>query len=184
MDDRLGVGDAVVATELVQHDLAGPPEMFARSELPLLGAVELATDAALTAAAIEASNDFHHRAFDVLVFVSDLADLGIGLLLEHLGQVATGDEFIDGGLKDLVRRRAAALCVDMEGAAVAEVCFELGGTPLAVIRAISDLASGTASVHFLNSSIGSPRTTPSKSCAACLRSVWCYMKRDADASER
>jgi len=37
----------------------------------------------------------------------------------------------------------------MEGAAVAQVCHELGGVPLCVIRAISDLASGTASVDFL-----------------------------------
>ncbi len=149
LDDRLGVGDVVVATELVQHDLAGPPEMFARSELPLLGVAELATDASLTAAAIEASNDFLTTGFDALASVADLADLGIGRPSVHLGQVATGDEFIDGGLKDLVRRRApSALCVDMEGAAVAQVCFELGGTPLAVVRAISDLASGTASVDF------------------------------------
>jgi adenosylhomocysteine nucleosidase len=67
----------------------------------------------------------------------------------HTGQVATGDEFIEGDLKEIVRRRAPnAVCVDMEGAAVAQVCHELGGVPLCVIRAISDLASGTASVDF------------------------------------
>ena len=36
----------------------------------------------------------------------------------------------------------------MEGAAVAQVCLEHGGVPLCVIRSISDLASGTASIDF------------------------------------
>ncbi len=45
LHDDLAIGDVVVATDLVQHDLAGPPEMFARGEIPLLGVVELATDA-------------------------------------------------------------------------------------------------------------------------------------------
>ncbi len=67
----------------------------------------------------------------------------------HAGQVATGDEFIEGELKAEVRRRTpSAVCVDMEGAAVAQVCHEFGGVPLCVVRAISDLASGSASVDF------------------------------------
>jgi adenosylhomocysteine nucleosidase len=67
----------------------------------------------------------------------------------HTGQVATGDEFIEGELKAVVRTRApSAVCVDMEGAAVAQVCHELGGVPLCVVRAISDLAGGTASIDF------------------------------------
>jgi adenosylhomocysteine nucleosidase len=36
----------------------------------------------------------------------------------------------------------------MEGAAVAQVCHEHGGVPLCVIRSISDLADGAASVEF------------------------------------
>jgi adenosylhomocysteine nucleosidase len=63
--------------------------------------------------------------------------------------VATGDEFIEGELKSIVvARTPSAVCVDMEGAAVAQVCHELGGVPLCVVRAISDLASGTASIDF------------------------------------
>jgi adenosylhomocysteine nucleosidase len=135
LHDDLAIGDVVVATELVQHDLAGPPTMFARGEIPLLGVVELPTDAVLTAAAIASP----------LV----LGEFGIGRPSVHTGQVATGDEFIEGELKQIVRHRMPdAVCVDMEGAAVAQVCHELGGVPLGVIRAISDLASGMASVDF------------------------------------
>lgn len=149
LDDRLAIGDVVIATELVQHDLAGPPEMFARGEIPLLGVVELPTGPALSAAAVAAAGDFLNDGLDAVVTSEQLAALGIGRPSVHTGQVATGDEFIEGELKQIVRRRAPdAICVDMEGAAVAQVCHELGGVPLCVVRAISDLAGGTASVDF------------------------------------
>lgn len=149
LHDDLAIGDVVVATDLVQHDLAGPPQMFARSEIPLLGVVELPTDATVTAAAVEAADDFVTNGLGAIVTARVLDDLGIGRPSVHVGQVATGDEFIEGTLKQIVRQRAPdAICVDMEGAAVAQVCHELGGVPLCVIRAISDLASGTASVDF------------------------------------
>ncbi len=149
LHDELAIGDVVVATELVQHDLAGPPAMFARGEIPLLGVVELPTDAAMTAAAVVAAEDFVANGLTAIVTAERLVELGIGRPSVHVGQVATGDEFIEGDLKDVVRRRTPdALCVDMEGAAVAQVCHELGGVPLCVIRAISDLAGGTASVDF------------------------------------
>jgi adenosylhomocysteine nucleosidase len=149
LHDVLAIGDVVVATELVQHDLAGPPEMFARGEIPLLGVVELPTDRGLTVAAVAAARDFVDDGIESVVSPEQLSALGIGRPSVHTGQVATGDEFIEGELKDVVRGRTPdALCVDMEGAAVAQVCHELGGVPLCVIRAISDLASGTASVDF------------------------------------
>jgi adenosylhomocysteine nucleosidase len=147
--DELAVGDVVIASELIQHDLQGPPEMFARGEIPLLGVTVMPTDAALTAAAIRAADMFLDGGFDTLVTPQILMELGIGRPRVHVGQIATGDEFIHGPLKDVVRSRTPdALCVDMEGAAVAQVCIEHGGVPLCVIRSISDLASGTASVDF------------------------------------
>jgi adenosylhomocysteine nucleosidase len=147
--DELAIGDVVIATELIQHDLQGPPEMFARGEIPLLGVAVMPTDAALTSAAIRAANRFLDDGFDAIVPPRALLDLGIGRPRVHAGQIATGDEFIHGQLKDVVRDRTpAALCVDMEGAAVAQVCVEHGGVPVCVIRSISDLAGGTASVDF------------------------------------
>jgi adenosylhomocysteine nucleosidase len=149
LHDDLAIGDVVVATELVQHDLAGPPSMFVRGEIPLLGVVELPTDDGMSAAAVAAAIDFVNGGLAAIATPEVLDELGVGRPSVHTGQVATGDEFIEGELKQIVRRRAPdALCVDMEGAAVAQVCHELGGVPLCVIRAISDLASGTASVDF------------------------------------
>lgn len=149
LHDDLAIGDIVVASDLIQHDLAGPPEMFARGEIPLLGISALPTDSALSAAAVAAASDFVAAGLGSVVTPDELAALGIERPSVHRGQVATGDEFIEGDLRALVRRRVPdAICVDMEGAAVAQVCHELGGVPLCVIRAISDLAGGTASVDF------------------------------------
>jgi adenosylhomocysteine nucleosidase len=145
----LRVGDVVVASELIQHDLQGPPELFARGEIPLLTVIQLPTDAALTDAAERAARAFLASGFGDVVTEEALARLGIDRPTVHVGQIATGDEFIHGDLKEVVRSRTPdAICVDMEGAAVAQVCLEHGGVPLCVIRAISDLASGTASVDF------------------------------------
>ena len=146
--DDLRIGDVVVATDLIQHDLQGPPEMFARGEIPLAGVVEIRTDETLTAAATSAARSFADD-IDTIVDAERRAELGIDRPRVHAGQIATGDEFIEGDLKAVVRTRTPeALCVDMEGAAVAQVCLEHGDVPLCVIRSISDLASGTASIDF------------------------------------
>lgn len=149
LSDDLRVGDVVVANTLIQHDLQGPPELFARGEVPLLGVVEIPTDQRLTAAASEAAREFVEFGFGAIASDELLTDLGIDRPTVHVGQIATGDEFIHGDLKDVVRSRTPnAICVDMEGAAVAQVCLEHGGVALCVVRSISDLASGTASIDF------------------------------------
>lgn len=114
--DELTIGDVVVARELVQHDMACPPELFERGEIPLLGLRRPATDPALAMRA-----------------------LTIGRRRVHVGRIAAVKEFIRGGLKDVVRARVPkSTAVDMERAAVAQVCHEHGVVPLLVIRAISD----------------------------------------------
>jgi adenosylhomocysteine nucleosidase len=65
------------------------------------------------------------------------------------GLIASGDEFITcsqriAGLKTAL---PALLAVEMERAAVAQVCFEFG-MPFAVIRTISDKADADASADF------------------------------------
>jgi len=57
----------------------------------------------------------------------------------HLGTIASGDQFIADSKKiQSVRNEIEGLlCIEMEGAAVAQVCHE-HQVPLVVIRAISD----------------------------------------------
>ena len=64
------------------------------------------------------------------------------------GTVASGDQFIsDGKKKAWIRETFGALACEMEGAAIAHVCF-LYGVRCGVIRTISDRADGKADVDF------------------------------------
>jgi adenosylhomocysteine nucleosidase len=65
------------------------------------------------------------------------------------GEIASGDRFFAGRaeLNELKQALPMATCVEMEGAAVAQVCHEYG-IRLAVIRTISDAANENAPVDF------------------------------------
>ena len=128
-DPHVNVGDIVVADSLVQHDMDASP-LFPRFEVPLTGLSRFATDVALT---------------------ERLATAAAKTTRVHRGLIASGDQFI-GRLEQLVALKTALpglLAVEMEGAAVAQVCFELG-IPFAVIRPISDNANDDAAVDFLH----------------------------------
>jgi adenosylhomocysteine nucleosidase len=66
------------------------------------------------------------------------------------GTVLTGDVFVanDSVRRGLRRRFADALAVEMEGGAVAQVCWQLGRVPLLVVRSISDGAGSGAAESF------------------------------------
>jgi adenosylhomocysteine nucleosidase len=66
------------------------------------------------------------------------------------GTVLTGDVFLanDSVRRDLRRRFPDAVAVEMEGGAVAQVCWELGRVPLLVVRSVSDAAGSGASEDF------------------------------------
>ena len=64
------------------------------------------------------------------------------------GTVATGDVFVAAGEpKAQLRSRLGADAVEMEGAAVAQVCWQLG-VPCLVVRSMSDLADSNASKDY------------------------------------
>jgi adenosylhomocysteine nucleosidase len=128
-DNNVKVGDIVVADSLVQHDVDASP-LFPRFEIPLTGLSRFATDVALT---------------------EQLATAAANTTRVHRGLIASGDQFI-GKLAQIQALKVALpdlLAVEMEGAAVAQVCFELG-IPFAVIRTISDNANDDAAVDFLH----------------------------------
>lgn len=141
------VGDVVVAEALIQHDLNSAP-LFPRYEIPLYGRSTFDCDPVMTARLLEAAQlglagvgeHFHHN-----------------LLLEaptiHRGLIASGDQFVcDPANAALLRADLQAaghepLAVEMEGAAVAQVCYDYG-VPFAAMRTISDRADAQAHVDF------------------------------------
>ena len=64
------------------------------------------------------------------------------------GRIASGDQFVyDQGVKDRIVRLFDASAVEMEGGAIAQVCF-INGVDCAVIRAISDSSSGKHEMEY------------------------------------
>ncbi|MCC6229921.1 MAG: 5'-methylthioadenosine/adenosylhomocysteine nucleosidase [Phycisphaerales bacterium] len=134
---EVSIGDVVIATELVQHDLDASP-FFPPRVVPLLEIERLPTDATMSDDLALASRDFLRdespRAWENLTGRSQSNTL-------HRGVIATGDRVIASHDARLAINAAVpdALCVEMEGAAVAQVCFE-HAVPFACVRTISDSA--------------------------------------------
>jgi adenosylhomocysteine nucleosidase len=134
-------GDLVVATAVLQHDLDARP-LFERWRQPELGFSRFPADPTVAAALVAAAEESAAGA-------NRGAALGLPQPVCHRGLVVSGDTFV--GSADLARRLRAdlpdALAVDMESAAVGQVCAA-AGTPFGVVRAVSDRADGDASVDF------------------------------------
>jgi adenosylhomocysteine nucleosidase len=136
------VGDVVVAQELLQHDLDASP-LFPRWEVPLTGRSRFAADRALSATLLAACDEV------LAAPQPGLAALGLHAPRRHAGLVVSGDRFVSSAAESAALRGALpdALAVEMEGAAMAQVCADFG-CPLAVLRTVSDRADDQAHVDF------------------------------------
>ena len=69
----------------------------------------------------------------------------------HRGLIISGDQFVASaaGVQALREALPDALAVEMEGAAIAQVCHEYG-VPCAVVRTISDTADDHAPESFVS----------------------------------
>jgi adenosylhomocysteine nucleosidase len=129
VDPLLNVGDIVIASELLQHDMDVTALGFPRGTIPFEEVSMFVTDDKLRQAAINASNE---------LFPGHV----------HIGRILSGDQFIAS--RDTVAKLRSELqgsCTEMEGAAVAQVCA-MNNIPQVVIRSMSDKADGSAEVNF------------------------------------
>lgn len=142
------VGDVVIADRTIQHDLDARP-FFPRHEVPLLERAEFSASPTLTQALRQAAEDFLREDLPTDVPQDVLSRFGVHAPALHLGMIASGDQFIGSpaAVAELRERLPGVLAVEMEGAAVAQVCHEYG-VPYAVMRTISDRADDTAHVDF------------------------------------
>jgi adenosylhomocysteine nucleosidase len=149
-DAEVKVGDIVIASELVQHDMDTRP-LFPRYEIPLTGLSRFPSDTTLNLQLLGAATDFLNQ--DLLSEISEENRLTFSLNQPrvHQGLIASGDEFIANvtRLQELKADFPDLLAVEMEGAAVAQVCHEFG-VPFSVIRTISDNANEDSATDFLS----------------------------------
>lgn len=143
---QVRVGDVVIADTLMQHDLDASP-LFPRFEVPLLGRSRFETDVRLSDALARAAAAFART--DATALGARYPAVIDGVPRVHRGLIVSGDRFIADQLaRDALLAAAPdALAVEMEGAALAQVCYEYD-VPCAVVRTISDAADSHAPTSF------------------------------------
>ena len=143
----VNVGDVVVASELLQHDLDASP-IFPRYEVPLSGMARFVADAAIGNALAKVAAGVLR---DPVALIGQQAvdEFGIEAPKVHRGLLVSGDRFVSTSAESEALRRDLpdALAVEMEGAAMAQACHDYG-VPFAAMRTISDRADDAAHGDF------------------------------------
>jgi len=143
----VNVGDVVVATELLQHDMDASP-IFPKYEVPLMGLSRFAADAAIADALAAVARETLRDPVG-LVGQEAVDEFGLNSPKVHRGLLVSGDRFVSTTAESAALRHALpdALAVEMEGASVAQVCHDYG-VPFAAMRTISDRADDAAHGDF------------------------------------
>ena len=150
INPNLKIGDIVIAKRLIQHDMDASP-LMPRFEIPLLGVTWFEGGKHRIDNASEAINKFLDKSsFNSCWDEETLAEFGINQPTLHIGDVASGDQFFaaENQKNILLELLPDILCVEMEGAAVAQVCFE-HDIPFTIIRIISDTAGDDSHIDFV-----------------------------------
>ncbi|WP_152286671.1 5'-methylthioadenosine/adenosylhomocysteine nucleosidase [Flavicella marina] len=166
LDSQLQVGDVVIGTNLYQHDMDTRP-LFGAFEIPLLGKTYF--EAKKNQSLEKAVEDFSKRIKEE-IDSRKLEQFAIHNISINKGAILSGDQFISSKAKVATLKEAIpdALCVEMEGAAVAQVCFEYE-KPFSIVRIISDNANNDAPIDF-------PEFTKSVACKYAKGIILNYLK--------
>lgn len=136
--EGLAVGDIVIADSFIQHDMDARP-LFPQHEIPFEGFSVIDSEPELR----------HLLASAARGMLASKRPPGLENAQVMQGLVVTGDQFLSSSeeRKRVLEALPKACCVDMESAAVAQVC-RAADLPLGVMRVISDSADGSAHIDF------------------------------------
>ena len=130
LNNDINIGDLVVSTDAVEHDMDATVFGYAKGEVPGMGVKSYEADAQLRKTIVET---IKVTAPEISVFE---------------GRIATGDQFISSKeTKNAIRDTFHAMCCEMEGAAIAHAAY-LNQIPFVVMRYISDKADESAEVSY------------------------------------
>ena len=131
---QLRVGDIVVSTDCLQHDVDVTALGYAPGEVPGEPLAWLADD------------DLRQLALDAAHELAAAAPPGGPQVSE--GRVVSGDVFVASPERVAwLWQTFGAACAELEGAAVAQVCAH-HAVPWVVVRSVSDTADGGANVDY------------------------------------
>lgn len=150
IDSTLSVGDIVIGNSLYQHDMDASP-IIERHEIPLLGRAAIIASPTIRDKLSAAATKFIDVDQILSVGQANLSKFNISNPSVVVADIASGDQFVSDRMQaiDIRTRLPSVACVEMEGAAVAQVC-ESFNVPFGLIRTISDAANETSDVDFLS----------------------------------
>ncbi len=129
VDPELDIGDIVISSSSLQHDIDVTALGFPRGTIPYQDVSEYEADERLIELAERAGRLTYPGRCKV-------------------GKILSGDQFIaDRAAVKSLHEQFGGACTEMEGASVAQACF-MNGIPYVIIRSMSDKADGSAHVNF------------------------------------
>lgn len=145
LNASLNIGDIVLGKTLFQHDMDASP-LYPKFEIPLLNqqGFKITTNQKL----VNATQSFLHH-FTQLIPSEKASNFNINHPKMIIGTILSGDQFITSKekIEALLKEIPHADCVEMEGAAIAQVCYEYD-IPFSIIRIISDKAMDNSHIDF------------------------------------
>lgn len=127
---EIDIGDIVISSDAVQHDMDARAFGYARGEIPRMDTLSFPADEELIALAKAACEEVNP---EIHAFV---------------GRIVTGDQFVAGReIKEEIASWTEGYCTEMEGAAIAQAAY-LNKVPFVIVRAISDKADDSASMDY------------------------------------
>lgn len=125
ISEKVSVCDIVIGDKLVQHDFDITPFDHEKGYIPNIG-IYLNSDEYLINLAKDIKTDSN----------------------VYVGTIASGDIFVnDSKMSSKINSKFNALCCEMEGASIAQVCY-LSHIPFLVIRSISDSVNGNNELTY------------------------------------
>ena len=147
VNDTLEIGDVVIGNKLYQHDVDASP-LYKKYEIPLLNKTFFETT--------ETRRNQLRRSTETFLsqynnYIDSIKSESFNITHPKLfvGDIASGDQFISDtkSVSELLKGIPEVCCVEMEGAAVAQVCYEYN-IPFSILRIISDKANNNAHIDF------------------------------------
>jgi len=128
LDKRLGIKDIAVSTACVEHDMDTSPLGDPVGLISGINIVKIPASPSLSDEIAAAAESIGAKCVK--------------------GVIASGDQFINNKKrKNFIKSSFDAIACEMEGAAIGHVCY-VNGVDFAIIRAISDNASGEADIEY------------------------------------
>lgn len=127
---EINIGDIVVSTDTLQHDMEASGFGYEPGEIPLMGKKTFDADERLRRLIVKTCKEVN-------------SEIGV-----FEGRVVSGDQFVsDAEVKARLVEQFDPYCTEMEGAAIAQAAW-LNHIPFVIIRAISDKADGSAQMDY------------------------------------